>query len=150
MKLPPNVFFRPDLWLMIFRPQGILNEKRVNAIVAFLEDEEERTGHPFNRFSDLSKLDAIDLEFRYVFQISLHRRLSYAGRPPVKSAFYTPNKATAQVVKVHALVTDHSPLQVKLFTEIAKAAEWLGVLPKDLQTRGHARVKGSSNPAGPS
>ena len=42
MKLPPNVFFRPDLWLMIFRPQGILNEKRVNTIVAFLEEEEER------------------------------------------------------------------------------------------------------------
>jgi hypothetical protein len=147
MKLPPNVFFRPDLWLMIFRPQGILNEKKVNTIVAFLEEEEERTRHPFNRFSDLSKLDAIDLEFRYVFRVSLHRRLSYASRPPVKSAFYVPNKATAQVVKVHALVTDLSPLQVELFSEIAKAAEWLGVLPKDLQTRGRVRVKDSSKPS---
>ncbi len=147
MKLPPNVFFRPDLRLMIFRPRGILNEKRVNTIVAFLEEVEERVGHPFDRFSDLSKLDAIDLEFRYLFRVSLHRRLSYAGRPPVKSAFYVPNKATAQIVKVHALVTDYSPLQVELFTGIAKAAEWLGVSPKDLQVGGRVPVKKSSKPS---
>ena len=136
MKLPPNVFFRSDLRLMIFRPRGILNEKRVNTIVAFLEKEEERAEHPFNRFSDLSKLDAVDLEFAYVFRVALHRRLTYARRPPVKSAFYAPNKATAQIVKLHALVADLSLLQVELFTEIPKAAEWLGVSPEDLQTAG--------------
>ena len=119
---------------MIFRPRGVLNEEQMNAIVAFLEEEEERAERSFNRFSDLSKLDAIDLEFSYVFRVSLHRRLNYASRPVVKSAFYAPNEATAHLVRVHALVTDHSPLQVELFTEIAKAAKWLGVSPKDLQT----------------
>jgi len=132
MKLPPNVFFRPGLRLMIFQPRGILNEEQVNTIVAFLEQAEERAEHSFDRFSDLSKLDAIDLDFSYVFRISLHRRLSYT-KGPVKSAFYVANEATVKFVKVHALVTDLSPLKVEMFTEKAKAARWLGVSLKDLQ-----------------
>src|SRR5262249_61293994 len=90
MECPANLFFRADLRLMIFRPCGILNQELIDTTIAFLEEEEERAQHPFNRFSDLSKLDAIDLEFGYVFRVALHRRLIYAGRPPVKSAFYSP------------------------------------------------------------
>jgi hypothetical protein len=33
----------------------------------------------------------------------------------------------ARYIKVHALMTDHSPLQVAMFKERAAAAEWLGV-----------------------
>lgn len=141
MKLPSQVSFRSDLRLMIFRPRGVFDAEKVNEIVAFLERIEKRKKHPFNRYSDLSKLDAVDLEFPYVFRIALHRRLSYARRPPIKSAFYAPNKATAQIVKVHALVTDFSPLEVKLFTEISEAAEWLGVSSKDLEMGSRARTK---------
>jgi len=135
MERPANLFFRSDLRLMIFRPSGILNQELIDTTIAFLEEEEERAQHPFNRFSDLSKIDAIDLEFGYVFRVALHRRLIYAGRPPVKSAFYAPNKATARIVRIPALVTDHSPLQIKMFTEVSKAAEWLGVSPADLEDK---------------
>jgi len=120
---------------MIFRPHGVLNEKKINSIIGLLEKEEERAQQPFNRFSDFSELDAIDLEFRFILRVALHRRLTYGGRAPVKSAFYTPNKASARVVKVHALVTDQSPLQVQMFDLVSEAAKWLGVLPTDLQLR---------------
>jgi hypothetical protein len=143
VKLPANIFFREDLQLMIFQPRGIFNPEQVNAIVAFLEKAEEQAKHPFDRFSDLSKLDAVDLDFSYVFRISLHRRLNYGGRVAVKSAFYVPNEATAQIVKVHAMVTDHSPLQVKLFTEIGKAAAWLGRSPRELQVQDSISVTDS-------
>jgi len=133
MQLPQNVSFRPDLRLMIFRPRGILDQEQVNGIVAFLEKAEERAKQPFDRFSDLSRLDAVNLDFSYVFRVSLHRRLSYSRRPAVKSAFFAPSEATIQIVKLHALVTDCSPLQVEWFTEIALAAEWLGLTRKDLQ-----------------
>jgi len=135
MERPQNLSFRSDLRLMIFRPCGILNQELIDTTIAFLEEEEERAQHPFNRFSDLSKLDAIDLEFGYVFRVALHRRLIYAGRPPVKSAFYAPNKATERIVRIPALVTDDSPLQIKIFNEISKAAEWLGVSPEDLEEK---------------
>jgi hypothetical protein len=37
---------------------------------------EERASKPFNRFADLSALDLVDLNFKFVFHIGLHRRLA--------------------------------------------------------------------------
>ena len=69
----------------------------------------------------------VDLNFKFVFQIALHRRLSYAQHPAVKSAFYVTSPAIAHYAKLHAMLTDYSPLDVALFTEPAAAAKWLGV-----------------------
>ena len=133
IKLPPNVLFHHDLQLLVFRPRGILKEKEVNRIVAFLEEAEDRAAKPFNRFTDNSKLHAVDLDFQFLFRISLHRRLVYAKRPPVKSAFYVNSPAIARIVKLHALLTDRSPLQVKMFKDFAGAAKWLGVSVETLE-----------------
>lgn len=127
MKLPAHVLFRKDLSLMLWKPHGILDEALVNEIVAFIETAEERAGKPFNRFIDFSALDMVDLNFKFVFDIALHRRLSYAQHPAVKSAFYVTSPATAHYAKLHAMLTDYSPLDVALLTERAAAAKWLGV-----------------------
>jgi hypothetical protein len=127
MKLPAHVLYRKDLSLMLWKPHGILDESLVNEIVAFVDAAEERASKPFNRFADLSALDAVDLNFSFVFHIALHRRLAYAPNPPVKSAFYVTSPTTAHYVKLHAMLTDYSPLHVALFTEHAAAAKWLGV-----------------------
>lgn len=133
MKLPPDVLFHHDLRLMVFRPRGVLNQKVVDTIVAFLEDEETKAEKPFNRFSDLSKLDSIRLDFDYVVRVSLHRRLSYMKHPPVKAAFYVTNSEAAHIVNIHILMTDHSPLQCAMFDEISAAAKWLGVSDENLR-----------------
>jgi hypothetical protein len=112
---------------MLWKPHGILDEALVNEIVAFIETAEERASKPFNRFIDFSALDMVDLNFKFVFHIALHRRLSYAQHPAVKSAFYVTSPATAHYAKLHAMLTDYSPLDVALFTERAAAAKWLGV-----------------------
>lgn len=127
LKLPEHVLFRKDHSLILWKPRGILDEVIVNDIVAFIETAEARASKPFNRFSDLSALDAVDLNFRFVFDIALHRRLTYAPNPRVKSAFYVTSPATTHYSKLHKLLTDHSPLGVSLFTERVKAAQWLGV-----------------------
>ena len=127
MKLPPHVRFRKELSLLVWRPRGILDEAIVNEIIAFVETVEANNKEPINRFSDLSALDAVDLNFEFVFHIALNRRLSAAPKPPVKSAFYITSSATRHYAKLHALLTDFSPLDVALFTERAAAAEWLGV-----------------------
>jgi hypothetical protein len=127
MKLTPDVHFDEDLRLMVFRPRGILDAKAVVALVRYLEEEEDRAHEPFNRFTDTSKLDALDLDKRFVYRIALHRRRSYMGRPPVKSAFYITSDAAARYVKIHAEGTEHSPLRVRMFKELEHAAEWLGV-----------------------
>ena len=111
---------------MLWKPHGILDGLRVNEIVAYIDVAEERASKPFNRFADLSALDMVDLNFKLVFQIALHRRLS-VPHSPVKSAFYVTNPATAHYAKLHAMLTDYSTLDVAVFTERQAAAEWLSV-----------------------
>ena len=127
MKLPAHVLFRKDLSLLLWRPRGILDESTVNEMVAFTETVEKRNSKPLNRFIDLSALDAVDLNFKFVFHVALGRRLSAAPKPAVKSAFYVTSPDTTHYAKLHAMITDYSPLHVALFTDRAAAAKWLGV-----------------------
>ena len=133
MKLPPDVLFHHDLRLMVFRPRGVLNEKRVDEIVAFLDKEEDQEEKPFNRYSDLTKIKAIDLTFDYVVRVALHRRLTYMKHPAVKSGFYVTNEEIAHLVNIHILMTEHSPLQCAMFDSIEEVAKWLGVSGEMLQ-----------------
>ncbi len=133
MKLPPDVLFHHDLRLLTWRPRGIVNEKVVNRIITFLAQEEATSNKPFDRFIDTLLVDAIDLKLRYIFHVSLFRRLSYAGRPPVKSAILVTNQTLAHYAKMHALLTQGSPLQVRIFEEREKAAKWLGVSIETLE-----------------
>ncbi len=96
-------------------------------IVTFIEGVERRIKTPVNRFADLSALDAVDLNFKFVFYVALGRRLSAQPRPAVKSAFYVTSPSTTHFAKLHALLTDYSPLEVCLFTELPEAAKWLEV-----------------------
>ena len=112
---------------MLWKPHGILNELLVNEIVAFIDVAEERASKPFNRFADLSALEMVDLNFKLVFHIALHRRRASVPRSPVKSAFYVTSLATAHYAKLHAMLTDYSTLDVALFTEREWAAKWLSV-----------------------
>ena len=119
--------FRKDLSLILWRPRGTLDESTVNEMVAFTDTVEKRNRQPLNRFIDLSTLDVVDLNFEFVFHVALGRRLSAAPRPAVKSAFYVTRPDTTHYAKLHAMITDHSPLHVALFTDRAAAAKWLGV-----------------------
>ncbi len=131
-----SVEFREDVQLFIWRPRGLLNEPAVNRVLVELVKKEVRAPRPFNRFSDLSNIDSLDLNFKYVFHVALYRRLSYAEREPVKSAFYVRNPEAAHLIKIHALMTDCSPLQVELFEEREAAAQWLGVPVESLMREG--------------
>jgi hypothetical protein len=127
VKLPAHVLFRKELSLILWKPRGVLDEDVVSEIIAFIETAERRASKPFNRFTDLSALDAVDLNFKFVFHVALGRRLSATPKPAVKSAFYVTSPGSAHYIKLHALLTDYSPLDVSLFTERAAAAEWLDV-----------------------
>jgi hypothetical protein len=53
----------------------------------------------------------------------------------VKSAFYVSSWSAAYYAKLHALLTDHSPRQVSIFTELEAAAKWLDVPVETLLAR---------------
>src|SRR4051812_37546660 len=76
VKLPAHLVFRKELSLLVWKPHGILDEAIVNEIVGFIETAERRTLKSFNRFTDMSELDMVDLNFKFVFTVALFRRLS--------------------------------------------------------------------------
>jgi hypothetical protein len=127
MKLPLDVYVRSDLDLILWTPRGILDEKVVNRIIAFIREVEANSDANKRRFIDTTNLTIVDLNFRYVFHVALYRRMSRQGRSSIKSAFLIKDPAVEHYFKLHALLTDHSPLEVKLFKEEEAAAKWLNV-----------------------
>lgn len=115
MNLPPDVEFNKDIRLLIYRPIGLLNEASVNKIVNVIGDLEATLNEPFNRFFDTLGHDEVELNFRYVIQISLHRVLSYGDRAPVKSAILATDTTIAHYCQLHAIITQDSPINVRIF-----------------------------------
>jgi hypothetical protein len=127
MKLPPDVEFHDDIRLLIYRPRGVIDEAAVQRVVDVLEDLEEKLQRPFNRFSDTLGADEVELNFKYIIQVSLCRRLSYAGHPPVKSAILATDATIIHYARLHALLTQGSPINVRVFKDRQGAANWLGL-----------------------
>ena len=127
MTLPPELEFHEDIRLLTYRPRGALNEQSVDKIVSIIGELEAKLQEPFNRFFDTLGHDEVELNFRYVIRISLYRVLSYGDRPPVKSAILATDSTIAHYCQLHAIITEDSPINVRIFQERADAAKWLGV-----------------------
>src|SRR2546423_5920079 len=127
MKLASGVEFHEDIRLLIYRPRGLIDEPAIKKVVSVLEDLEAKLQKPFNRFSDTLAADEVELNFKYVIQVSLCRRLAYAGHPPVKSAILATDSTMIHYARLHALLTQGSPINVRIFKDRQEAAKWLGV-----------------------
>src|SRR4030095_8412157 len=127
MKVPPDIEFHEDIRLLVYRPHGVIDEAAVKKVVSVLEDLEAKLQKPFNRFSDTLEADEVELNFEYVIQVSLCRRLSYAGHPPVKSAIRATDATMIHYARLHALLPQGSPINVRIFQDRKEAADWLGV-----------------------
>jgi hypothetical protein len=139
MNLPPELEFHEDIHLLIYRPHGVIDEAAVKKVVSVLEDLEAKLEKPFNRFTDTLAADEVELNFKYVIQVSLCRRLSYAGHPPVKSAILAADATMIHYARLHALLTQGSPINVHIFQDREEAAKWLGVPLDRLTTDRQAR-----------
>ena|ERR1051325_4843505 len=127
MKLPPGVQFLEDIGLLIYRPDGLLDETAINKIISIIGDLETSSEKPFHRFFDTLGTDEVELNFKYIIHVSLYRRLTYDGRPPIKSAILANNSTMIHYGRLHALLTQGSPIKVRIFHEREAVAEWLGV-----------------------
>jgi hypothetical protein len=127
VKLPPEIEFHKDIRLLIYRPKGLINEAEINRVIGVIEDIEAATQEPFNRFSDTSDTHEIELNFRYVIQVSLHRRLAHKGRAPVKSAILATDTTLIHYARLLVLLTEGSSIKVHVFQDRTEAAKWLGV-----------------------
>ena len=127
MKLPPDIEFHEDIRLLIYKPHGLIDEAAINEVIGVIEDLEAKLQAPFNRFSDTLAAHEVELNFKHIIQVSLHRRLAYAGRPPVKSAILATDATAIHYGRLHAVLTQGSPIKVRVFQDREEAAQWLGV-----------------------
>ena len=51
---------------MVFRPRGVLSEKRIRTLVKMLDEAEQEAAKPFHRFTDMSQLFAVDLNIEAI------------------------------------------------------------------------------------
>ena len=116
MKLPAHVLFRKKVSLILWKPRGVLDQSTVDEMMEFIEAVEKRNSKPLDRFNDLSALDAVDLNFDFVFHVALGRRLGRArARSEIRLLRDEPDQY--HYAKLHAMLTDYSPLDVTLFTD---------------------------------
>jgi hypothetical protein len=127
IKLPPDVEFYEGIRLIVWRPCGLVNKATVNRIITVLGELETAFRQPFNRFSDTVAADAVDLNFEYIISVSLYRRRFYGKRPPIKSAILATDATLIHYAKVHALLTQGSPINVRAFQDRSEGAQWLNV-----------------------
>ena len=127
MKLPPDVEFYEDIRLLVYRPRGLIDEAAVNKIIRVIEEIEAASQEPFNRFTDTSESHEVELNFRYVIQVSLHRRLAHEGRAPVKSAILATDSTIVHYARLLILLTQGTSIKVQVFQDREQAAKWLGV-----------------------
>ena len=113
----------------------MIDEAAVNKIVSVIEEIEAATREPFNRFSDTSETHEVELNFRYVIQVSLHRRLTHKGRAPVKSAILATDSTLIHYARLLVLLTEGSLIKVRVFQDRKEAAQWLGVPPELLESK---------------
>jgi len=131
MKLPPGIEFLEETPLLIFRPHGVLDEVSLNKLVEVIDELEALHKEPFNRFWDTTGYDDVTLDFRGAMNVSLYRRLAYSDRPSIKSAILATDRRVIHYGRLLALLTQGSPIKVRVFQQRREAAQWLEV-PFDL------------------
>jgi hypothetical protein len=117
-----------------------VNKAAVNKIISVVGELEITLKEPFNRFSDTVAADAVDLNFEYIIHVSLYRRRFYGKRPSIKSAILATDATLIHYAKVHALLTQGSPINVRVFQDRGEVAQWLNV-PIERLTAEAARTK---------
>jgi hypothetical protein len=136
LPLPPDVEFHEDICLLIHRPRGVLNSAAINKIVSLIGELEHSLKKPFNRFFDTVGADAIDLNSDYIRRVSLYRRRVYGNRPAIKTAILATDSTMADYGRLHASLTQGSPINVRVFPDRKEAAQWLGVPLELLAAKG--------------
>jgi len=76
---------------------------------------------------DTVAADAVDLNLEYIRRVSLYRRRFYGNRPPIKTAILATDSTVAEYGRLHASLTQGSPINVRVFQDRKEAAQWLGV-----------------------
>jgi hypothetical protein len=69
----------------------------------------------------------VKLNFRFATNVALYRRLAYSDRSSIKSAILATDRRVIHYGRLLALLTQGSPIKIRVFQERHEVAEWLEV-----------------------
>lgn len=116
--------YYPEWNLVTWHPRGVLDDEMADKVVTLLEWEEGAEEMPFDRFTDFSGLERIQLKIGHMFQIAAHRSLAFES---VKSSFYATTVVGLGIARMYEALMKEAYIEVRAFGDRAMAADWLGV-----------------------
>jgi hypothetical protein len=128
-----DVYMLEGETLMVARPKGTLDASEAMRIVDFIEIEEIETETGFNRFCDLTRLDGISLSSEDIVKLAARRRAFNPNNIHVKSAFLATHPLAYAISCLYQDLLNSPRIQVRVFSELEDAAEWLAVTPDRLK-----------------
>jgi hypothetical protein len=123
---PPDVRYDASHRLIIWQPHGVLDDKLLDAILAWIL-EVEKDAQPCNRFIDFTHVTKIALQIGHLFIAARERAEKYRGVAPLKAAFYCDTLAALGTAHLYETLMKNTAIEARVFQNLAEAAAWLAV-----------------------
>lgn len=122
----PGLRYFPEHNLLTWHPTGVLEDKILDELIAFIHSLEDSIDEPFDRFSDLSGLVDIKVKFGHAFQIAQEQQSRKGGRR-LKSILHSERLVGLGMSRMYESLMHSAEIDVRVAKNRAEAAEWLGV-----------------------
>jgi hypothetical protein len=129
---PPFLRHYPAHHLIAWQPLGMLDDDMLDQIAEWLVNI-EKASVPFKRFVDLSRLTAVAVRTRHLFEFSRRRAEEFAGMEPVRAGLFCDDWVGFGIALLYESLMKNTPIKAQAFRDRAGAAEWLGV-PAEILT----------------
>lgn len=128
-----DIYMIEDDSLIVGRPKGVLDADLTDKLLRFIEIKEVEIETGFNRFCDLTRLDAIHLTTVEILKVTTQRRGFNPNDVLVKSAFLATHPLAFGIARMYEQLLESPRIEVRVFRTPEAAAEWLGVKPDRLK-----------------
>ena len=112
--------------LVTWQPHGTLDDDMLDRIGEWLVAAES-AAFPFKRFVDLSRLTAVAVRTRHLFQFARGRVENFAVGEPVRSALFSDDWVGFGIARLYESIMENTPIKVRAFIDLSSVAEWLRV-----------------------
>jgi hypothetical protein len=119
--------------LLVALPKGILDASMTETIVDFIEIKEIAYETGFNRFCDLTRLKGINLLTDDILKLADRRRTFNPNYIRVKSAFLTVDTLSFGIAHMYEQLLKSPRIELRIFSDVQTAAEWLAVSSDNLK-----------------
>ncbi len=121
-------FFKTDN-LIIWRPVGILDYKKIMAFIDFLNEQSEERDSHYLRFIDLSKISNVTVASEELYGIASHRK-QFAEKKfdyKVKMGFYVTDTLSFGMARMYENLLDSMQYDISIYYSLEEVAEFLQV-----------------------